>query len=112
MKSYLIVLLGLISFPSKCLAQKSDSEKVEIVCVFLGVEKELEYPGGIEKLKKLVQENLTVPKSLVGKKVPIEFKILKNGSTSEIKIAESSQKLRKREIRKLIQQMNKWSPPI
>jgi len=90
----LVCVLSLFVFSSESNAQKvkdkSDYDIMISKCINKSIEKQPEYPGGIEEFYKLIGMNFKVPaeaskQKLVGKAI-IEFMVERDGSLSEFKI--------------------------
>lgn len=90
----LVCVLSLFVFSAETNAQKvkdkSDYDIMISKCINKSIEKQPEYPGGIEEFYKLIGINFKVPaeaskQKLVGKAI-IEFMVERDGSLSEFKI--------------------------
>jgi beta-lactamase regulating signal transducer with metallopeptidase domain len=90
----LVCILSLFVFSAETNAQKvkdkSDYDIMISKCINKSIEKQPEYPGGIEEFYKLIGMNFKVPaeaskKKLEGKAI-IEFMVERDGSLSEFKI--------------------------
>jgi len=90
----LVCVLSLFVFSAETNAQKvrdkSDYDIMISKCINKSIEKQPEYPGGIEEFYKLIGINFKVPaeaskKKLEGKAI-IEFMVERDGSLSEFKI--------------------------
>lgn len=89
-----VCVMSLFVFSSETIAQKvkdkSDYDKTIMNDINDSIEKQPEYPGGIEEFYKLIGINFKVPaeaskQKLVGKAI-IEFMVERDGSLSEFKI--------------------------
>jgi len=89
-----VCVLSLFVFSAETNAQKvrdkSDYDIMISKCINKSIEKQPEYPGGIEEFYKLIGMNFKVPaeaskQKLVGKAI-IEFMVERDGSLSEFKI--------------------------
>ncbi|MBP1225766.1 M56 family metallopeptidase [Flavobacterium sp. 1355] len=90
----LVCVLSLFVFSAETNAQKvkdkSDYDKTISKCIDKSIEKQPEYPGGIDEFYKLIGMNFKIPaeaskQKLEGKAI-IEFMVEKDGSLSEFKI--------------------------
>ena len=78
------------------------------------VEKQPEFPGGIEALIKYLNDNVRYPdealKDAIEGKVIVRFDVNKDGSISDITIVRSLQPLLDAEAVRVINAMPKWNP--
>ncbi len=82
--------------------------------IYEKVEKEAEFPGGLEAMYKWIGYHLKYPeecraKSIQGR-VTIQFVVNKDGSISEIKTLRSPNPLLSKEAIRVVKAMPKWSP--
>jgi len=101
----------LFSFSLNINAQVDKSDKNGVYTV---VEKEAEYPGGIEAMNKFLARNINYPslasqKEIEGK-VLISFIIEKDGSISNIKIIKDIGEGCGQEGVRIVKLMPKWKP--
>ena len=82
--------------------------------VFVVVEQDAEFPGGLNALEKYLTTNIQYPKKAVRKniqgKVFVKFVIEKDGSISNIKILRSPDELLSKEAERVVKAMPKWEP--
>ena len=111
--SFFAVLLMVFVFTSNVNAQvdKSDKDSEKVYTV---VDKEAEYPGGIEAMNRFLAQNIIYPtlakqKNIHGK-VLISFIIEKNGSISNIKVIKDIGEGCGEEGMRIVKLMPKWKP--
>jgi protein TonB len=89
--------------------------KPETETVFVVNERDPEFPGGQEALKRFLSNNLTTPEPLESgemKIVKVRFKIDKDGSVSNLEIINSGGNEFDREVLRVCKKMPRWKPAI
>jgi len=79
------------------------------------LEKQPEYPGGIQQAYKYIAENFKYPPGLIPRpkgRILIKFVIDKDGSTTDVFAAEIVHPLLDAEAIRLVKEMPKWQPGI
>lgn len=114
----LVCVLSLFVFSAETNAQKvkdkSDYDKTISKCIDKSIEKQPEYPGGIDEFYKLIGMNFKIPaeaskQKLEGKAI-IEFMVEKDGSLSEFKIVKDLGFGIGNEAIRAIKLSHKWIP--
>lgn len=110
--SFLAMLLMIVVFTSNVNAQEKKSDNSDVV--YTVVDKEAEYPGGIEAMNRFLAQNIIYPtlakqKNIQGK-VLISFIIEKNGSISNIKVIKDIGEGCGEEGMRIVKLMPKWKP--
>lgn len=115
-----VCVISLFVFSSETIAQKvkdkSDYDKIIVKDINDSIEKQPEYPGGIEEFYKLVGVNFKIPaealkQKLEGKAI-IEFMVERDGSLSEFKIVKDLGYGIGNEAIRTIKLSPKWIPGI
>ena len=106
--------LNLITTPDKGTPSEPITEKADDDKIYEKVEKEAEFPGGLEAMYKWIGYHLKYPeecraKSIQGR-VTIQFVVNKDGSISEIKTLRSPNPLLSKEGIRIVNAMPKWKP--
>lgn len=106
------MLLMIVVFTSNVNAQEKKSDNSDVV--YTVVDKEAEYPGGIEAMNRFLAQNIIYPtlakqKNIQGK-VLISFIIEKNGSISNIKVIKDIGEGCGEEGMRIVKLMPKWKP--
>ena len=115
-----VCVMSLFVFSSETIAQKvkdkSDYDKMIVKGINDSIEKQPEYPGGIDAFYKLVGMNFKIPaealkQKLEGKAI-IEFMVERDGSLSEFKIVKDLGYGIGNEAIRTIKLSQKWIPGI
>ena len=96
--------------------QSNNNKSVEDdgIELITAVEKQPEFPGGLEALIKYLSDNVRYPdealKDAIEGKVIVRFDVNKDGSISDVTIVRSLQPLLDAEAMRVINAMPKWNP--
>ena len=115
-----VCVMSLFVFSSETIAQKvkdkSDYDKMIVKGINDSIEKQPEYPGGIEEFYKLVGMNFKIPAAALKQKLEgkaiIEFMVERDGSLSEFKIVKDLGYGIGNEAIRTIKLSPKWIPGI
>ena len=116
-KLFLLAVAALLSFP--VLAQtdivKTDTVGAEDM-VFLQVDVEPEFPGGLDSLFRFIWQNTQYPQKAVRNnitgKVYVTFVIEKDGSVSNVEVLRGVHKLLDKEAVRVTKLLPRWSPAM
>lgn len=108
--------IGIAKLPEKPVTESGNGTGTEPKQPdFIVQEREPEFPGGIDALKKFLGKNLSTPDELsAGEKkiVQIKFKVDKDGSVTSFEIVTSGGGEFDREVVRVCKKMPKWTPAI
>lgn len=115
-----VCVMSLFVFSSETIAQKvtdkSDYDKLIVKGINASIEKQPEYPGGIDAFYKLVGMNFKIPAEALKQKLQdkaiIEFMVERDGSLSEFKIVKDLGYGIGNEAIRTIKLSPKWIPGI
>ncbi len=103
-------VLVLFLIPYRPVMGQENFEKKE----FFKVDQVPEFPGGIEKLKQLITENVFYPgeakKEGIQGKVIISFTVNKNGEVVDAEVAQGVHAILDEEALRIIESMPVWNP--
>ena len=110
----LIALLAAVSSAAFAQTPATDSKTSNDEEVFVVVEQDPQFPGGMEALYKYIASNVKYPdeakaKNITGK-VFVSFVIEKDGSISNVKVVHSPHELLSDEAVRCVLAMPKWVP--
>jgi TonB family protein len=118
LKQWIILLLLGFILPTVYAQTPTDTTNIKdtvnggTVCIT--VDEYPEFPGGEIARAKFLQDNIVYPKDALEKKIQgrvrIEFKILKTGEMTEIKVAQSVHPLLDNEALRVVRLMPNWKP--
>lgn len=110
---HLVLIVSVIIcwlFPFEISAQTKEQEDE----IFVAVEQQAEFPGGINALMEWLANNICYPESAhanaVQGRVIVKFVIEKDGSVSNVKIAKGVDKDLDREAVRVVSEMPHWQP--
>ncbi|MFW6371642.1 MAG: energy transducer TonB [Bacteroidota bacterium] len=103
-----IVFLGLM-FYLPAAGQENGDDKV-----YFEVDQRPEYPGGIEKMKQFISENVSYPeeakKEGIQGRVYVSFTINKKGEVVDTEVAKGVHSTLDAEALRVLESMPKWTP--
>jgi periplasmic protein TonB len=109
---------GLINTDLKPLAGPGNNGTTGIMkpeAAFMPLERNAEYPGGTEALRRFLSNNLATPDELEAgqkKMVRIRFKVDKDGNISDIEIEQSGGDMYDKEVLRVCKKMPRWKPAL
>lgn len=90
------------------------AERKDIINVYDCVEQMPSFPGGTQKLKEFIEENLRYPKELeescVQGRVIVRFIVERNGKLSNVKVVKSVHPVLDKEALRIVKLMPRWIP--
>ncbi|RTY90627.1 energy transducer TonB [Flavobacterium sp. GT3R68] len=104
----LLVLMYSIAHFSQSAEQKEDTN----IYAIAGIDVKPEFPGGLDKLKSLIDESYLKAgfESHVKEKVFSMFVIEKDGSLTDIKIVRGLDPVKIKELLRILKSLPKWNP--
>ena len=90
------------------------AERKDTINVYDCVEQMPSFPGGSQKLKEFIEENLRYPKELeetcVQGRVIVRFIVERNGKLSNVKVVKSVHPVLDKEALRIVKLMPRWIP--
>ena len=90
------------------------AERKDTINVYDCVEQMPSFPGGTQKLKEFIEENLRYPKELeescVQGRVIVRFIVERNGKLSNVKVVKSVHPVLDKEALRIVKLMPRWIP--
>ena len=90
------------------------AERKDTINVYDCVEQMPSFPGGTQKLKEFIEENLRYPKELeescVQGRVIVRFIVERNGKLSNVKVVKSVDPVLDKEALRIVKLMPRWIP--
>ena len=90
------------------------AERKDTINVYDCVEQMPSFPGGTQKLKEFIEENLRYPKGLeescVQGRVIVRFIVERNGKLSNVKVVKSGHPVLDKEALRIVKLMPRWIP--
>ena len=90
------------------------AERKDTINVYDCVEQMPSFPGGTQKLKEFIEENLRYPKELeescVQGRVIVRFIVERNGKLSNVKVVKSVYPVLDKEALRIVKLMPRWIP--
>ena len=90
------------------------AERKDTINVYDCVEQMPSFPGGSQKLKEFIEENLRYPKELeetcVQGRVIVRFVVERNGKLSNVKVVKSVHPVLDKEALRIVKLMPRWIP--
>ena len=90
------------------------AERKDTINVYDCVEQMPSFPGGTQKLKEFIEENLRYPKELeescVQGRVIVRFIVERNGKLSNVKVVKSVDPVLDKEAIRIVKLMPRWIP--
>ena len=90
------------------------AERKDTINVYDCVEQMPSFPGGTQKLKEFIEENLRYPKELeetcVQGRVIVRFVVERNGKLSNVKVVKSVHPVLDKEALRIVKLMPRWIP--
>ena len=90
------------------------AERKDTINVYDCVEQMPSFPGGSQKLKEFIEENLRYPKELeescVQGRVIVRFIVERNGKLSNVKVVKSVDPVLDKEALRIVKLMPRWIP--
>jgi protein TonB len=90
------------------------AERKDTINVYDCVEQMPSFPGGTQKLKEFIEENLRYPKGLeescVQGRVIVRFIVERNGKLSNVKVVKSVHPVLDKEALRIVKLMPRWIP--
>ena len=90
------------------------AERKDTINVYDCVEQMPSFPGGSQKLKEFIEENLRYPKELeetcVQGRVIVRFVVERNGKLSNVKVVKSVHPVLDKEAFRIVKLMPRWIP--
>ena len=90
------------------------AERKDTINVYDCVEQMPSFPGGTQKLKEFIEENLHYPKELeescVQGRVIVRFIVERNGKLSNVKVVKSVHPVLDKEALRIVKLMPRWIP--
>ena len=90
------------------------AERKDTINVYDCVEQMPSFPGGSQKLKEFIEENLRYPKELeetcVQGRVIVRFVVERNGKLSNVKVVKSVDPVLDKEALRIVKLMPRWIP--
>ena len=98
--------------PTKYIKDSDESKSTDEV--FVVVEKQPEFPGGVSKLMTYLSDNISYPKEAIEKniqgRVTCDFIVEKDGSISNVKVVRGIDTYLDKEAVRVIESMPNWNP--
>lgn len=90
------------------------AERKDTINVYDCVEQMPSFPGGTQKLKEFIEENLRYPKELeetcIQGRVIVRFVVERNGKLSNVKVVKSVHPVLDKEALRIVKLMPRWIP--
>ena len=90
------------------------AERKDTINVYDCVEQMPSFPGGSQKLKEFIEENLRYPKELeetcIQGRVIVRFVVERNGKLSNVKVVKSVDPVLDKEALRIVKLMPRWIP--